>query len=146
MSSPILSLISAGKIYISKLLSINFFEILPGVVLALILQHQLLILGIILLMILDTITGIWSAKKQKIKIDSNKFWYFGEKAIIYTILLATGIIVDFSLGLNICTYIFGSTILGRELLSNLENLDVISGGSWIGGLYNKVKDYFTTGK
>jgi len=141
--APLYSLFISLKIYSYKLLIslLNFKTLLLGAVLTVLAANQLLLFGVVILTILDTITGVWCAKKngKKIQISNILFKYLIEKFIVYSIALISGIILEISLGTSFIFYTIGSAIIMREASSIfIENLDIISNDNFFGNLFRSI--------
>lgn len=108
-----------------------------NIILAFLLPIQALIVLVCLMIVLDTITGLWKAKKTKEKITSRKLSRVISKMVLYQVALITFFILD--------KFIFGELIgaftsipflltkvvavffVGVELISINENINSIYG-------------------
>lgn len=100
------------------------------------------LLCIVGLVLVDMYTG-WRAanKKSGASFNSKGMGTTIEKVMLYmlAVLICHGVDISFALeGIASCTYAAAGLITGRELLSNLENIDAITGMN----LAQRVRDAF----
>lgn len=91
------------------------------------------------LSMVDLITGLWAAQKQKQIVSSKRLRDTLRKisAYFFVILLSEGMVFVFGVP-DAVTYIIALVICVAELKSNVENAEVISGK----GIWHAIKNFF----
>lgn len=99
----------------------------------------LLVAGIVLV-IIDTLTGIMAAMKRKQKITSAGLRRSVGKSLVYTLAILGSFVAETWLigGLVPVTKLVAGALGVVELKSILENLDVVSGGSLFKSIISKL--------
>lgn len=134
-------LVIGSKIYLSKLLSVNFLQMFVTALVLILTTHQVMIACLLCLMVIDSITGAWKAKKAGRKISWSKIGlnYLLQKAFAYFFILAVGVFCDTAIKTIYVTYAFLSAMIFREAASNVENIDEILGTNFLSILKNLFK-------
>ncbi len=89
------------------------------------------VLGTVMtLIIVDLVTGIWASKKQQIPITSAALGRTGAKSFVYLSAVLLAFLVETYLTTSAipCMHIVASFLGLTELLSCLENINIIGGG------------------
>ena len=79
---------------------------------------------ILLLILIDTSTGVWKAAKARI-VSSKGFFKFTAKVLVYLMLLATAALIDKSLPVHFSLTLMGSFLAITEAISILENIAIL---------------------
>jgi phage-related holin len=109
-----------------------------------------LILGVVLMVTIDTITGVWAANKRKLPLRSKKFGGVVTKLVLYLLVLeAITIVAMLVPPSDVRTWVQAAPVMAlamRELWSITENVNVIRPGLIPGYVRDKIKDYNDYGK
>jgi phage-related holin len=98
--------------------------------------------AVLIMVMIDLVTGVWAASTRSEAICSNGFRRTVRKLIGYTILIIAGHIVDVTLlsgGLNLAS-IFAAYIGLTELQSIRENIACITGNDVLQEIWQVLKD------
>ena len=112
---------------------INYEELLMSIfvaLLAFITPIKWLLVGAIGLIVLDTITGLWKAKKRNLPITSKRFGHVVSKFVLYQVAIISAYIVELMVGQSDYLPIARIVTVGialTELKSILENLALVTG-------------------
>lgn len=112
-------------------------SVMINIILAFLLPIKMLIVLVGLMIVLDTITGLWKAKKTKEKITSKKLSRVISKMVLYQVALITFFILDkfifgelvgaFTSIPHLLTKVVAVFFVGVELISINENVNGIYG-------------------
>ena len=99
----------------------------------------------------DTLTGVWKAAKRK-QINSNAYGKVIEKCVLYFVVLILAHILTnftqepgFSEHLRWVRYAVYFTLISREVLSSVENIEVIRPGTFPAWLITRLRNVEATG-
>jgi len=107
-------------------------------VLAVFAPIKTLLVAVVFLIAMDTIMGIWAAKRRKKKITSAKLRSTISKAVIYQFCIISGFILEKYIidGAMPVAKIIAGAIGSVEIKSLLENANYVLGGS----IFNEIKN------